>query len=278
LAYRCKPGLGIGLFAKAGYCLLLIVFLSSITSLSSYAQVIKLNTINSYLSNDDRDYFNKIAAFEVKFYNTVFETQKNDSCLVNIDLFGKLKEYNAVQKADLNTTFIDGFYMPGRNHIYLYKSDRYMNTLIHETSHCILENNFKRSPQWLNEGIATLFGNLVIQNGQVYYSKELGYINYVKDMIYDGKFNLRSFFNYNPHDFADATKRTYVYAMSYAIVFFLVNFDIDYLQRTLVLMQQGYSTMDAFAKVFGGFDKFEKRFSDFYKPGVGYSPHIFKYN
>jgi hypothetical protein len=278
LKHRLKPFLGIALLSKARCCFMLIVFLSATIGLSTRAQVLKLNTINSYLSNEDRDYFNKIAVFEVKFYNTVFETQKNDSCLVVINLFGKQKEYNVVQERAMNTTFIDGFYSPSKNMVFLYKSDRYMNTLIHETSHCILENNFKHSPQWLNEGVATLFGNLVIQNGQVYYSKDLGYINYVKDMIYDGKFNLKSFFNYNPHDFADATKRTYVYALSYDIVFFLVNFDIDYLQRTLVLMQQGYSTMDAFGKVFGGFDKFEKRFADFYKPGVGYNPHIYKYN
>jgi hypothetical protein len=193
-------------------------------------------------------------------------------------MYGKLKEYNILQGRAMNTTFIDGFYSPGNNHVYLYKSDRFMSVLIHETSHCILESNFRSSPQWLNEGVATLFSNLVVQNNEVCYTKNVPYINLVKDMIYDGAFNLKSFFNYNPRDFYDAVKRPYVYAVSYDIIFFLVNFDIDYLQRTLVLMQQGYSTMNAFNKVFGGFDKFEKRFKDFYKPEVGYSPHIYKYN
>jgi hypothetical protein len=264
--------------AYAVICRYVLVLAMLLTPMATRAQIIKINTINSALSDESRAYFGKIAAFEVKFYNTVFETQKNDSCLVVINLFGKQKEYNVVQERAMNTTFIDGFYSPSKNMIFLYKSDQYMNTLIHETSHCILENNFKNSPNWLNEGVATLFGNLVIQNGQVYYSRNLPHINFVKDMIYDGKFNLRDFFNYLPHDFADKDKRPYVYSVSYCIVFFLVNFDVDYLQRTLVLMQQGYSTMDAFANVFGGFDKFEKRFKDFYKPEVGYSPHIYKYN
>ena len=153
-----------------------------------------------------------------------------------------------------------------------------MHTLVHETSHCILENNYKHSPQWLNEGVATLFGNLLVQNGKVYYSPNVPYINLVKDLIYDGKFNLRAFFNYQPGDFSDHDKRPYVYGMSYAMVYFFVNFDIDYLQRILVLMQQGHNTMEALDKVFGGFDKFEICFKDFYKPGVGYNAHIYHFD
>lgn len=249
-----------------------------LSSIVSQAQIIKVNPIDSYLSKEDMAYYSKIAAFEVKFYNTVFDTRKNDSCVVNIDLYGNLKAYNVVQKNGLNTTFIDGFYTPVDNRVHVYKSDRFMSVLIHETSHSILENNYKRSPQWLNEGVATLFSNLIIQKGEVFYTPNIPYINFVKDMIYDGKFNLKAFFDYSPHDFADHDKRPYVYAMSYCIVYFFVNFDIDYLQRILVQMQQGQTTMDALGKVFGGFDKFEKRFKDFYKPEVGYNPHLYKYN
>jgi hypothetical protein len=36
--------------------------------------------------------------------------------------------------------------------------------------------------------------------------------------------------------------------------------------------------MNAIDKVFGSFDKFEKRFKDFYKPEVGYQPHIYTFN
>ncbi|MBW4889337.1 hypothetical protein KXQ82_06400 [Mucilaginibacter sp. HMF5004] len=255
-----------------------IVLCFFIATFYSNAQVLKINTINSSLSKDDRAYYGKMAAFEAKFFNTVFGTTKNDSCLVTVEFYGKLKEYNSLPSRVSNSTFIDGFYSPFYNKVYTYKSDRYMSVLIHETSHCILENNYHNSPQWLNEGVATLFSNLVLQNGDVYYTKNLGNINLVKDMIYDGTFNLKSFFNYNPRDFMDVTKRPYVYAVSYDIVYFLVNFDIDYLQRTLVLMQQGVSTMDAFGRVFGGFDKFEKRFKDFYKPEVGYRAHLFKYD
>ena len=256
----------------------LFALLLLLAGFSSKAQVIKINPINSYLSKEDEAYFSKIAAFEVKFFNAVFNTQKNDSVHVNVDLFGKHKEYDALQTKAINTTFIDGFYSPSNNKVVVYKSDRYMSVMIHETSHCILEHNYRNSPRWLNEGVATLFSNLVLQNGEVYYTKNLGNINLVKDMIYDGTFNLKSFFNYNVGDFYDKEKRPYVYAVSYDIIYFLVNFDIDYLQRTLVLMQQGYSTMDAFDKVFGGFNKFEKRFKDFYKPQPGYRAHLFNYN
>jgi len=62
----------------------------------SHAQIIRLNPIDSYLSKEDMAYYSKIAAFEVKFFNAVFNTSKNDSCVVNIDLYGNLKAYNVV--------------------------------------------------------------------------------------------------------------------------------------------------------------------------------------
>jgi hypothetical protein len=54
----------------------LFALLLLLTGFTSKAQVIKINPINSYLSKEDEAYFSKIAAFEVKFFNAVFSTQK----------------------------------------------------------------------------------------------------------------------------------------------------------------------------------------------------------
>lgn len=238
--------------------------------LSAQAQKFDINTIHCKLSEKDVAMLNQIGKFEAKFYNTIFNTTANDTLPIRINLYGKRDEYNAVQKDAMHTTFIDGFYSPGVNQVYLYKSDRFMEIMLHESSHNMLRNNLRNPPTWLNEGIATLFGNLVIQNDGIYFNRQTGYIKMVKDQMFKGTFNLAAFFNYRQSDWYDKDAREYLYAVSYCLVYFFVKDDIENLQNILTLMKQGNKTPDAIAKVFGSFDRFEKRFSDTYKPEVGY--------
>lgn len=239
-------------------------------SLSAQAQKFDINALNCHLSTADMAMLNKIGQFEAKFYNVVFNTDVNDSLPIRINLYGKQSEYNKVQKDAMHTTFIDGFYSPGNNQVFLYKGDRYMEIMLHESSHNMLRNNLRNPPTWLNEGIATMFGSLLIKDNDIYYNRQNGSIKILKDRLYQGTFNLAAFFNYKQNDWYNKDARDYLYAVSYCIVYFFVKDDIESLQNVLTLMKQGYSTTDALAKVFGSFDRFEKRFKDFYKPEVGY--------
>jgi hypothetical protein len=248
----------------------LLIPLLAISCLSAQAQKFNVNTINCKLSKDNWAYLNKIGQFEAKFYNVVFNTTANDTLPIQINLYGKLAEYNQVQKEAMNTTFIDGFYSPAANRVFVYKSDRFMEILLHESSHNMLQNNMRNSPEWLNEGIATLFGYLIVQNNDIYYNKQQWLIKIVKDQIFTGKFNLSGFFKYRQADWYDKDARDYLYGVSYCLVYFFVKDDIENLQNVLLLMKQHYTTQAALAKVFGTFERFEKRFTDFYKPEVGY--------
>jgi len=238
---------------------------------TSIAQIFHINSINCRLSDDNIAQLNRIAKFEADFYNDIFGTQKNDSVIVDINIYGKQKEYNVVQKDAMNTTFIDGFYSPRDDRIYLYKSDMYMNTLFHETSHKILRNNFTNPPQWLNEGIATLLEYLQETPGskKIVYIPQRIYIRQVRDSIKANRKYLENYFKYKTTDWYDQTKRPMLYATAYCIVYFFINIDRDYLEPTLNLMKQGYSTPMAIQKIFGSFDKFNQRFYDFYTAGAG---------
>lgn len=250
-------------------CVAACIVLAAI-SLSAQAQKFDVNAIDCHLSKDDWAQLNKIGAFEARFYNVVFNTDANDSLHIRINLYGKKADYNKVQKLAMNTTFIDGFYSPRTNEEFLYKSDRFMEIMIHETSHNILHNNLPNPPVWLNEGIATLFGYLIVKDGQVFYNRQDSYIKMVKDGIYRGTFNLQAYLNYSGYDWYDKNKREYLYAVAYSLVYFFVKDDINNLQNILLLMKQGYSTTDAISRIFGSFERFDKRFKDFYKPDVAY--------
>ncbi len=249
------------------YISLLFVFFIVQTSKS---QVFHVNTINCKISSEDMALLNRMGKFEAMFYNQVFGTQKNDTVSININLYGKRSEYNSVQKEAMHTTFIDGFYSPMQNKIFMYKTDEYMKTLFHETSHNILRYNYPNPPQWLNEGIATLLGYLVeTTDNRVLYVPQSQYVRRVKEGIRNGKFTFNDFFAYKNSDWFDEDKRPMLYAASYSIIYFLVNQDKDYLGQILVLMKKGASTYNAFKTAFGSADEFEKQFRIFYTSGPG---------
>jgi hypothetical protein len=246
------------------YALLLIF------SYSAQAQIFHINTINCKLSNADTALLNKMARFEANFYNQVFKTHKNDSVTIDINLYGKRKEYNQIQKDEMNTTFIDGFYSPMQNKIFLYKGDEYMNALFHESSHNLLRYNYANPPKWLNEGIATLLGYLVeTTDNRILYMPQSRYIRQLKDSIRAHQFNLGDFFRSKNTDWFDKDKRPMLYATSYCVIYFLINQDKDYLTTILVLMKKGYSTSRAFKETFGSTDNFGQQFYDFYTRGPG---------
>lgn len=236
-----------------------------------HAQILHVNTINCKLSNSDTALLNKMARFEANFYNQVFQTHLNDTVTININLYGKKGEYKDVQKDEMKTTFIDGFYSAKDNKIFIYKSDEYMKTLFHETSHNLLHYNFARPPQWLNEGIATLLGYLVeTTDHRILYMPQKQYIKMVRDSMRLRTFSFNNFFNYQPNDWYNKDKRPMLYATSYTIIYFLINQESkDYLAPMLVLMKKGYSTQRAFKEVFGSVDEFTSQFFEFYRTGYG---------
>jgi len=255
--YRVKPIV---------YVLLLFIALSY----PAKAQFFYIDKINCKLSSDDEALLNRMGKFEAQFYNQVFSTQKNDSVNIVIELYGKHGEYKQVQKDQLNTTFIDGFYSPMQNRIFLYKSDHYMETLFHETSHNLLHYNYPNAPKWLNEGIATLLGYLVeTTNNQVRYVPQSDYVRQVRDSIRNRKFELEQFFNYKNSDWFVEAKRPMLYATSYCLIYFLINQDKDQLGPILVLMKQEYSSSNAIKKTFGSFENFNSKFLYFYTVGAG---------
>jgi len=251
--------------ARITTCVLLLTL-----SHTAKAQLFHINTINCKLSAAELAQLNKMGKFEASFYNQVFGTQKNDSVTIDINLYGKHKEYNQVQKDEMNTTFIDGFYSGAQNKIFIYKTDNYMNTLFHETSHNILRYNYPNAPKWLNEGIATLLGYLVetIDN-RILYMPQANYVKQVKDSIRARQFSLNNFFSYKNSDWLDKDKRPMLYATSYSIIYFLINQDKDYLTAILLLMKKGYSTQAAIKSTFGSLNNFSDQFHTFYIYGAG---------
>jgi hypothetical protein len=245
-----------------GVCLLL--------AKASNAQSYHIDYIHSSLNDKDLALLNRMAKFEAMFYNQVFQTTKNDSLIISVNLYGRHGEYNDVQKGEIHTTFIDGFYMGKENKIYLYKSGHYMETLFHETSHNFLRNNYPNAPRWLSEGIATLLGYLVeTTDDRVLYMPQRNLIRQVRDSIRTYHFSLDNYFGYKDADWFSQDKRLMLYAGAYSIVFFLVNQEKDHLAPILVSMQHGYSSQAAFKKEFGSIENFTRQFYGYYISGGG---------
>jgi hypothetical protein len=234
------------------------------------AQLFRINTINCKLNKDDLDLLNRMGKFEAAFYNQIFSTTKNDSVTVDINLYGRMSDYKQVRKITGVPTYADGYYSPAENRIYLYKSDRYMRTLLHETSHNLLQYNLARTPRWLTEGIASILENLVeTTDNQILYMPQGPRVRQVRDSIRARTFEITNYFNISELDWMRVDKAQMMYSSAYSIIFFLINQHEDYLTQMLVLMKQGYTAQNALKKTFGSMEQFRQKYNYFYIFGDG---------
>nr|WP_276902462.1 DUF1570 domain-containing protein [Pedobacter kyonggii] len=244
---------------------MLLIF-SNIISLSLYAQYVDINLVNCKISETEQKKIEKLIAYERMFCNEIFETRENITAPVKINLYGKSKDYRLAQKtysAPINSA---GFYIATINEAFVYKSSDFISVALHEASHSIFQFNFKKSPKWLNEGLAEFFETLDFDSeGNLYSFPQSGRIKRIKAGIgsKDSE-RLKNFFkiysgSFYGHDIDDN------YNTAYSVIYFFIKSKrTDLLKKIIKLNTQGYDTEKAIELTFGSFDRFEERYKLFY--------------
>ena len=248
---------------KSGAILILIGILSANRA---FAQRIEIVEVGLKLSAKERQSLHKLIDYEIKVYNGMFNTWKNDSLRITINLYGKYKDFNNVRKTIGNYAPTDaGFYLAATNQSYVYADRNYIQVVLHEASHCLLRNNL-RVPQWMHEGIATFFGSLTMDGNQIYFTRESVYIDYVKTQIKDGKIDLNRFLTTDQALWVDKKNFQYLYGVSYSIIYYIIKSNPDAMNKIISLMQEKRYRADfAIASVFGGMSRFEQSYKFFYR-------------
>jgi len=192
---------------------------------------------------------------------------------VNLTVFNNYGNYLVYQKEQFGYVRYNsmGFYSPVNKEAVVCKDKQkkdFLKTCYHELSHFFIRNYMPVSPVWLDEGLATYFGNIKISNS-IKHEYNVYLIARVKTMIELKDIDLKSFINWNHEKFYDISfsQDGYGYALAYSIISFLMQNE-----ATMIVVidniykgKNSYETLDNAYK--GGFTAFEKDFIAFVKRG-----------
>jgi hypothetical protein len=247
-------------------CFLLLILLLFSTELAS-AQILNIQKIHCSLSKDDTETITKIARYEAAFYNAVFETSKNDSLPINIHIFGRKADFKETPDG-LNALRVasDGYYLESSGEVFVLKTEHINAALLHEISHGFLHNNIQHPPKWFDEGLATYFGSLIIQNNQIFYTPVTGRIERIRELNNKQQLYLADFLKNNSRNWGDEQKLiTDKYTIAYSIIYFLIKTNLNLVKLLADELKAGRPSIAVLADMFGGYAFFESRYIQFYK-------------
>lgn len=244
------------------FVFLLLLFFSQVTA----AQILHIKKYHCSLSKEDTETINKVVRYEAAFYNAVFDTSKNDSLSININLFGRESEFKQTPDG-LNVLHVssDGYYMEDSGDVFLLKTDHVDIALLHEVSHAFLHQNFKHPPQWFDEGLATYFGSLIVQDKQIFYTPVSGRIERIRELNDQKLLNLGNFLNSDRIWAGNKNQVSDQYTIAYGIIYFLVKTNLNLIKQLAVELKEGRPVTTVFAEMFGSFELFQSRYISFYK-------------
>lgn len=244
-----------------------LLFTFLLTATAAFSQKIVFNEVGFKLKEKDRALIERLATYEVKIFNGLFNTNENDSLVLKLNLYNKQKAFNEVLKTSGSKGLTEScFYSPTKNESYvLYYDTKEMHTVLHELSHALLRNNLKYPSRWFNEGLATFLQSLEEKNNNIQVYAQHYYLNYVRELNKLGKINIRRFLFEEQNKWRNKDDLKYMYGMSYSIIYFMVQRDPSYIGKMATMMQNREKTETIFIKLFGSLENFEYNFKIHYR-------------
>lgn len=246
--------------------LLLGLFFSQLAS----AQILNIQKYKCHLDKEDTETINKIARYEAAFYDAVFDTNKNDSLTININVFGRKADFEKTPDgAGAVHVSSDGYFLESTGDVFVLKTDHVNAALLHEISHAFLHRNINRPPKWFDEGLATYFGSLIVQNNQIFYTPVTGRIQRIAELNKSGLLNLESFVTNNKKNWGDDKNLlSDQYTIAYSIIYFLIKTNLNLVKHVAVGLKNGQTASAIFNEIFGSMDFFKSRYINFYKQQI----------
>lgn len=246
--------------------LLLILFFTT----NLFAQKLVTNQVDCKLTQIQQEQIAKLAQYEAKIYNGLFDTDLNDSITIFINIFGKAKDYrSAWAQGSKGAPLISntGYYWPLTNQLYVnLKSDEdFMRVLVHEMSHSFMHHNIKNPPRWFNEGLAEFFESLQIEHDEVYVYIQTERIKAVKYALNNRNIELSKFITLPDKEWSNKSKMNDLYNTAYSLILFITQYNPVLTQKLVQNLQKGLSSQQAIEQSFGSMEQFEHDYKFYFK-------------
>lgn len=231
-----------------------------------FAQKIKFNPIGFELKPEDSAKIQRMASFEAKIFNGLYNNLINDSLTITLNLYNKRKDFKAVlaQKGMKGLTE-SGFYSPITDQSYVYfEGTENLTTVLHEMSHAFLKSNSKYYPRWLTEGLAEFLETLEEKQFNIQIVSQLDRLERMKNFQRDKKLDLNLFLK-DQAGWRDKNRLEYMYTVSYALIYYLYKKDPQLISKITQLYRKGYSQEYIFKQAAGGIDNVENGFNMYFR-------------
>ena len=192
---------------------------------------------------------------------------KNDSLTINVNVFGRKADFKNTPDG-VNSLYFssDGYYLEKTGDVFVLKTDHVNSALLHEISHAFLHYNIPHPAKWFDEGLATYFGSLIVENNKIYYTPIVERIERIKEMNERRTLHLTDFLQNKSRNWGDDKNMiTDQYTIAYSIVYFLVKINLNLVKQLAVELKNGRSATDALTGIFGSMEFFESRYNKFYQ-------------
>ena len=240
-----------------------------------FSQQLIINDDEKVLNASEKEFIENAVAYEISFYNQIFPQDPFFLTDVSFNIFKKYDQYLAYQAQARGAVHYRslGYYSFTEKEVVVCKEKQqkgqFLKTCAHELSHFLLMQRMN-APIWLNEGLATYFGNMKFSSKNTVHNKNKYLIARIKTMIELRDIDLQDFVTWDHGKFGKMSfsNDNYGYAIAYGIIFFLMNESKDVTMNLIREIGKNQSTADAFDICYtGGFVQFEKDFIAYYSNG-----------
>lgn len=245
--------------------LYLTIFLCCCLKLS-FAQKITFNTTGFVLNPDDSAKVQRMAMYQAKIFNGLYNNVNNDSLKITLNLYNKRKDFKALLlQHGMKGLTESGFYSPSTDQSYVYfEGMKDLNTVLHEMSHAFLKNNSRYYPRWLNEGLAEFLETLEENQFRIQIVSQYDRLEAMKAYQREKLLDLTAFLN-DQTSWRDKNKLAYMYSVSYSLIYYIYKKDPQLISKMTQLYRKGFSSTYIFKTLFGGTHQLENGFNSYFR-------------
>jgi hypothetical protein len=245
--------------------LAVVIFIS--VSAHATSQTIVFENLGIHLSLKDSLKIDRMIRLQADFYKQLGFV---DSIHIKLRLFPNREEYLLYLTKDGSDDALSlsgGLYQGRTKELLVPKTLTYLPVVYHEMSHYFFCIVIRKSPGWLNEGLAKYFEYSKIAKNNVTYKLNVPDARFIKSMLALKEINLKDILSIEGKEVAkkSLTNEGFIHKVGYGIVYLLLQKQPDSFVEMMLKIKNGLSSYDAIQETYsGGFDRFEKDFVIFY--------------
>lgn len=186
------------------------------------SQTLTLDKIKCRVSKNETKAIEEMIELQSDYYKALFKVKVKT---IRIKVFGRLKTFKKVRDS-ISSGRIDsetGFYSHSTKTIYVHKYYDYIRVIFHEINHAIIGQIIRRTPPWINEGMAEFFETFSINKNGLSMRLQNSMLEKTRMWILEKKVNLRDLLNYSHREWykKNKTPSGYSYSVSYSFICYL---------------------------------------------------------